>query len=212
MIQSFADEETEAVFLTGKSRRWARMARVAARRLQALDYASAVEDLREPPGNRLEKLKGDRKGFWSIRINEQCRICFRWDGQDARFLTITKIARMGSMSIPRKPEQRGVPVHPGEFLREDFLVPLGLSANALALALRVPVTRVSEIVRERRGITADTALRLARYFGTTPDFWMKMQMSYDLALADRESKTRIEREIFPAPRTETGALKIRQIA
>jgi len=74
------------------------------------------------------------------------------------------------MSIPRKAEERGAPVHRGEFLREDFLLPLGLSANALSLALRVPVTRISEILRERRGITADTALRLARYFGTTPDF------------------------------------------
>jgi antitoxin HigA-1 len=116
------------------------------------------------------------------------------------------------MSVPRKPEERGVPIHPGEFLREDFLVPLGLSANALALALRVPVTRISEIVRERRGITADTALRLARYFGTTADFWMKMQMSYDLALASRESIERIQVEIFPAPRTDTGELKARQIA
>lgn len=83
MIQSFADEETEAVYLTGKSRRWSRIARVAARRLQAIDYASAVEDLVNPPGNRLEKLKGDRKGWWSIRINNQFRICFRWDDKDA---------------------------------------------------------------------------------------------------------------------------------
>lgn len=116
------------------------------------------------------------------------------------------------MSIPRKSDERSIPVHPGEFLREDFLAPLGLSANALAIALRVPVTRISEIVRERRGITADTALRLARYFGTTPDFWMKMQMSYDLTLASRESKKQIETEIFPAPRTETGELRAKQIA
>ena len=116
------------------------------------------------------------------------------------------------MSIARRPVERGIAVHPGEFLREDFLVPLGLSANALALALRVPVTRISEIVRERRGVTADTALRLARYFGTTPDFWMKIQMSYDLAIASRDVIERIEVEIFPAPRTETGALKARQIA
>ncbi len=115
------------------------------------------------------------------------------------------------MSIPRKPEERGIPIHPGEILREDFLVPLGLSANALALALRVPVTRISEIVRERRGITADTALRLARYFGTTPDFWMKMQSSYDLAVASRESFARIEIEIFPAARTESGELKAREV-
>lgn len=116
------------------------------------------------------------------------------------------------MSIPRKPDERGVPIHPGEFLREDFLVPLGFSANALAIALRVPVTRISEILRERRGITADTALRLGRYFGTTADFWMKMQSSYDLALAHRESMARIEAEIVPAERDGRGELKSRRIA
>lgn len=116
------------------------------------------------------------------------------------------------MTIARKPDERGVPIHPGEFLREDFLVRLGLSANALALALRVPVTRISEIVRERRGITADTALRLARYFGTTADFWMKMQASYDLALASRESMARIEVDIVPAERDNKGELKARHIA
>ena len=69
--------------MTGKSQRWAEIARVAARRLQAIDFASAIEDLRSPPGNRLEKLKGDRDGRWSIRINDQYRVCFRWDGNDA---------------------------------------------------------------------------------------------------------------------------------
>ena len=83
MIQSFADDETEAVYQTGKSRRWGKVARIAARRLQAIDFASAIEDLMNPPGNRLEKLKGDRKGWWSIRINDQYRVCFRWDGKDA---------------------------------------------------------------------------------------------------------------------------------
>lgn len=83
MIQSFADAETRSVYLTGKSRRWASIARLAARRLQAVDYASAIEDLKDPPGNRLEKLKGDRMGQWSIRINDQIRVCFRWDGKDA---------------------------------------------------------------------------------------------------------------------------------
>ena len=82
MIQSFADAETEEVFLTGSSRRWAGIARMAARRLEALDFASAIEDLASPPGNRLEKLKGDREGWWSIRINDRYRICFRWDGKD----------------------------------------------------------------------------------------------------------------------------------
>ena len=83
MIQSFADEETERVYLTGKSRRWGKIGRIAVRRLQAVDFASAIEDLVNPPGNRLEKLKGDRKGWWSIRINDQYRVCFRWDGKDS---------------------------------------------------------------------------------------------------------------------------------
>jgi toxin HigB-1 len=83
MIQSFADEDTETVYLTGKNRRWGKIARVAARRLQAIDFASAIEDLVNPPGNRLETLKGDRKGWWSIRVNDQFRVCFRWDGKDA---------------------------------------------------------------------------------------------------------------------------------
>ena len=116
------------------------------------------------------------------------------------------------MSIAPKPSDRGIPIRPGEFLREDFMVPLGLSANALALALRVPVTRVSEIVRERRGITADTALRLAQYFGTTPDFWMNMQKQWELAIAEKQSH-RIRSQVIPAPRNpKTGKIAYRQSA
>jgi addiction module HigA family antidote len=72
------------------------------------------------------------------------------------------------------------PVHPGEILREEYLVPLKMSVNALALALNVPATRIHEIVKERRGITADTAYRLARYFDSTPEFWLNLQTAYDL--------------------------------
>ncbi len=90
-------------------------------------------------------------------------------------------------------------LHPGEMLREEFMKPLGLSANALAIALRVPVTRISEIVRERRGITADTALRLARYFNMTPEFWMRLQMDYDLESADAAQQASLREEIRPRP-------------
>lgn len=90
-------------------------------------------------------------------------------------------------------------LHPGEMLREEFMKPLGLSANALAIALRVPVTRISEIVRERRGITADTALRLARYFNMTPEFWMRLQMDYDLESAAEPLARTLEEEIRPRP-------------
>ena len=93
------------------------------------------------------------------------------------------------------------------------MAPLGLSANALAMALHVPVTRVSEIVRERRGITADTALRLAQYFGTTPDFWMNMQKQWELAIAEKQSHRRIRSEVKPAPRNpKTGEIAYKESA
>ena len=75
------------------------------------------------------------------------------------------------------------PIHPGEILREEYLVPLGMTANRLALELHVPATRIHEIVNERRAISADTALRLARHFATTAQFWMNLQSNYELDLA-----------------------------
>ena len=89
------------------------------------------------------------------------------------------------------------PVHPGEILREDLMTPLGLSINKVARDLRVPVTRMSEIVNGRRSITADTALRLARYFSTTPEFWVNLQSAYDLDVATRASAEQIKRDVHP---------------
>jgi addiction module HigA family antidote len=90
------------------------------------------------------------------------------------------------------------PIHPGEILRVDFMDPMGLSMNRLALDLRVPVTRIAEIVHERRGVTPDTALRLARYFNTSPGFWMNLQSAYDLELAQDKLAQIIDREVRPA--------------
>jgi addiction module HigA family antidote len=87
--------------------------------------------------------------------------------------------------------------HPGETLREDFLKPLAMSVNKLALELRVPGTRLTEIAHGRRGISADTALRLARYFNTTPKFWLNLQTSYDLAMASEARAKEIERAVHP---------------
>ncbi len=118
----------------------------------------------------------------------------------SRLLTTTESHRKESSWAPA--------LHPGEMLREEFMKPLGLSANALAIALRVPVTRISEIVRERRGITADTALRLARYFNMTPEFWMRLQMNYDLESASNAEQVAMREEIRPRPdfrrRTESA--------
>jgi proteic killer suppression protein len=83
VIRSFADEETRQLYLTGKSRRFGNIARAAARKIEAVDFAKALDDLRNPPGNHLEKLHGDREGEYSIRVNDQYRVCFRWQGEDA---------------------------------------------------------------------------------------------------------------------------------
>lgn len=93
------------------------------------------------------------------------------------------------------PNNKMRPIHPGEILREEFIIPLGMSAHALALELRVPAPRINEIVRERRGITPDTALRLARYLGTTPQFWMNLQTSYDLKFAEIKIGAKIATEV-----------------
>ena len=90
------------------------------------------------------------------------------------------------------------PVHPGEVLREEYLKPLGMSANALAKALSVPAPRVNEVVRERRGVSADTAMRLARYFGGDARSWLNLQAAYDLRVAEIGSGERIKKEIRPA--------------
>jgi addiction module HigA family antidote len=89
------------------------------------------------------------------------------------------------------------PVHPGEILREEFMVPLGLSMNRMAMDLRVPVTRIADIANERRGITADTALRFARYFKNSPTFWMNLQTRYDLEVAEDEIAAKVERDVQP---------------
>ena len=92
-------------------------------------------------------------------------------------------------------EEKLPPIHPGEVLLEEFLKPMGLSQNQLALAIRVPARRINEIVHGKRRVTADTALRLARYFGMSAEFWLGLQMDYDLDVATEEIGDRIEREV-----------------
>jgi len=91
--------------------------------------------------------------------------------------------------------ERLPPVHPGEVLAEDFMKPLGLTQYRVAKDIGVPALRISQIVRGRRSVTADTALRLARYFGTSPDVWLRLQAAYDLEVAQRQTGKRIEREV-----------------
>jgi addiction module HigA family antidote len=102
-----------------------------------------------------------------------------------------------SITTRRVPIPDRVTTHPGEVLSEEFLEPLGMSVNALAIALRVPATRVGAIVKGERSVTADTALRLARFFGTSPEFWVNLQAMHDLTKARMESGATIERDVRP---------------
>jgi addiction module HigA family antidote len=92
-------------------------------------------------------------------------------------------------------EDKLPPVHPGEVLLEDFMKPLGLSQYRVAQDIGVPALRISQIVHGKRAITADTAMRLSRYFGTSPDVWLRLQTRYDLEVAEREHGMRIDREV-----------------
>lgn len=97
------------------------------------------------------------------------------------------------------------PVHPGEILREDFLIPIGMTAHALSKVLHVTPARINDIVKERRGITADTALRLSRYFGGDPESWLNLQQTYDLKVASNTAMQKIIAEIEPRdPRNNQG--------
>ena len=91
-------------------------------------------------------------------------------------------------------------IHPGEILREEYLAPLNLSAHALAMALHVPAPRVNDIVRERRAVTPDTALRLARYFDTSAQFWLNLQSAFDVKQAEKNAGVRIAEEVRPMKR------------
>lgn len=127
-----------------------------------------------------------------------------------RTLKLSTITKQLHMSIPRDAVEaklvdfsdiatgRRLPtVHPGEILRNEFLRPLGISVYEFASALKVPRSRVNDIVRGRRAVTADTAMRFARYFGTTPNFWINLQAQYDLEIAERTIRRKVEREVSP---------------
>jgi antitoxin HigA-1 len=108
------------------------------------------------------------------------------------------------MSIRRRKagwDIRGVTTHPGEMLKEEFLAPLSISQNQLALDIRVPATRISQIVKGERAITPETALRLSRYFGNSAEFWLNLQQCYDLSKARTEAGGKIRKEVHPLKRT-----------
>jgi addiction module HigA family antidote len=192
MIRSFRDRETERPFPREAVRKLPPdVRRAALRKLVLLDAAHSIEDLRVPPGNRLEKLTGNRAGQYSIRIND-CGGC--------AFAGRKVTPRMSKSSTITKPSVRGrgrrpSPVSPGEMLQEEFLRPIGISQYRLAKALTVPPRRINEIVHGKRAVTADTALRLARHFGTSERFWLNLQTRYDLEIEKDRLGDRLRREV-----------------
>ena len=181
MIRNFADKDAEKIWGGAPSRRLpASIQSVARRKLRMLANASVLEDLRIPPANRLEALKGQRKGRHASgsTINGVSAS----DG-----LTVTPTTWKSSITTDISESiMKSLPnIHPGEVLLEEFLTPLGISQNALARAAGVPPRRINEIVLGKRGVTADTAVRLALALGTSERFWLGLQADFDLEEAHR---------------------------
>jgi antitoxin HigA-1 len=181
------------LFETGRSKRFGSIEKVATRKLAQLDAAETLEFLRSPPGNRLEELKATATASTAFASMISGAFAFdgpRLDRQTLRSWSTTEEHRVMAFKNGMRP------VHPGEVLRE-YLIPLGMSVNALAKALGVPTPRINDVVREKRGITPDTAMRLARYFGGDARSWLNLQIAYDLRIAEIASAKSIARSVAP---------------
>jgi addiction module HigA family antidote len=165
--------------------------------LKAIDVAAEIGDLLIPAGNRLELLKGNQAERHSIRINDQYRVTLR------RGMHTKSVSR----TIIRDPSWLGPPVSPGEMLLEEFLKPMGLGQTEAARLLGISLNRLNEIVLGKRSIIADTALRLARLFKMSPQFWMRLQADWDLQQAIRKGSKleKIERDLAQARRKNAPA-------
>lgn len=176
VIRSFGSKDTEKIwneqYVKGVDRD---LQRAALRKLEILHAARDVEDLRVPPGNRLEKLSGDRKGQRGASASNGER-------EEPRMSNSSTITDAGLIE----------PIHPGEVLMQDFIEGFGITQNRLAVAIGVPPRRINEIVHGKRGISADTAIRLARYFGTSEEFWMNLQSHYELRVERRALQQTLE--------------------
>jgi addiction module HigA family antidote len=177
-------------------KRFSGIEKQALRKLDMLHHARDLNDLRVPPANRLEALAGEKLlpeiGKGSTRSESTISgVSVSRGPRRARPMSKLSTTTKG-VATPNR-----VTTHPGEVLSEEFLKPLGMSVNALALALRVPATRIGAIVKGERSVTADTALRLARFFGTSAEFWITLQATHDLTKARMESGGTIERDVRP---------------
>jgi addiction module HigA family antidote len=194
MVKGFRCADTQALFETGKSKRFSNVAKVSTRKLAQLDAANTLSFC-------ARHLATDSRRWRGIaRVNtasgSMINSVFAFAGRLKVRPTLRLWTTTEGNSDMFKNGMR--PVHPGEVLQEDFLKPLGLSANALAKALNVPAPRINDVVRKRRGVSADTAMRLARYFGGDARSWLNLQTAYDLRIAEISNAKRIVREVSPS--------------
>lgn len=168
----------------------------AERRLDILEAAVSKMDLMRLPSNRFEALGGDRIGQFSIRINQQWRVCFEWPDDHPRPFNIEIADYHRDRRLPLK--ERTImprdPIHPGQFLADE-LAELGMAPAELARELHVPANRIYQILSGRRAMTANTALRLGQWLGTSAELWMNLQKLYELRLAERQGGEEIRRTI-----------------
>jgi addiction module HigA family antidote len=213
VIKSFADKRTAALFAGYAVRHIPNeIQRRARAKLFAVDAAKKIDDLRVPPRPAIAWNPCTVTDTVSIASALTINGGSASSGATAQHgkLNSWTTTRDDTMSIKREDLDAGrvdftgiasgkrlAPIHPGEILRDDFLKPMKISVYTLAQVIKVPRSRVNDIVLGRRAITTDTALRLARYFGTSPEFWVNLQTHYDLEIAGRSLRRQIEREISP---------------
>jgi addiction module HigA family antidote len=196
VIETFADKRTQEPYLTGKAKHFPPdVARRAARKLEYVDLATRLDDLNVPPGNRLHALGRERKGQHAISVNDQWRIssASRTATPTTSRSPTTIEGEVCTMSIDNTGGMRRRPTHPGEMLREDFLPDYGLTVSGLADALGVSRQTVNELLRERRALSPEMALRLSRLFGNSPEFWLNAQRAVGLWDAAQAIKADVER-------------------
>src|SRR3984893_7340120 len=190
MIISFRDRATERLWMGAFVKRFSGLEKQALRKLDMLHQARDINDLRAPPQT------GSK--HWPEGAGARIRSASTINGASA-LIGPRRVRPMSKSSTTTRAATtpNRVTTHPGEVLGEEFLNPLGMSVNALAMALRVPATRIGAIVKGERSVTADTALRLARFFGTSPEFWMNLQAMHDLTKARLEKGKTTKRDIRP---------------
>ena len=185
MIASYEDEDTERFAMGVRVRRFVPFERVALRKIRQLQVCASLDDLRVPPGNRLEALKGvvpvNIASVLTSAIGSVLSGDRRWLGMSKSSIITSDETSSDLLS----------PVTPGELLKEEFLVPMGISQYRLAKETGIPAQRIGQIVLGKRRVTADTDLRLCRYFGLTDGYWLRAQVAFDL----EAEKRRIEPEL-----------------